>query len=141
MRGEDHSRLEDFWDEPAPHERPNCPDTQALQGAWGCVAGRRPAVLLVAGDRYTVHFADGDIYMGTFTLGGDGWPCAIDLHIEQGPSRHKGLATLGVYEFDGDTLRWCIAAPGQPERPTAFIELDPRHLCLVFRREHPTGMK
>lgn len=139
--GEEHVRLEDFWDEPAPRERPACPDTQALQGAWACVAGRRRALFLVAGDRFTLHFADGAIYMGTFSLGDDGWPCAMDVRIDQGPPRHKGLDALCIYEFDGDTLRWCTAEPGQQERPTAFIELDPRHLCLVFRREHLSGKR
>ncbi len=139
--GEEHSRFEDYWDEPAPHERPACSDAQALQGAWRCIVGRRPAEFLIAGDRFTVHFEDGDIYMGSFELVPESWPRGMDVHIEQGPALHRGLVAHCIYEFDGDTLRWCTAAPGQAERPTAFIERDPRHLCLVFRREHRQAMR
>lgn len=110
-----------------------------MQGAWLCVAGRRKASFLVAGDRFTVHFDDGAIYMGTFTLDGDGWPGTMNVLVEEGPTRHKGLVALCIYEFDGDDLRWCAAEPGQKERPTSFIEEDPRHLCLVFRRGHSQG--
>jgi len=139
--GEDHTRLEEFWDEPTPHERPACPDTQALQGAWRCVAGRRAAVFLVAGSRFTLHFEDGVIYMGTFTLGGDGWPCQMDVRIDEGPAKHRGQVALCIYEFDGDTLRWCTASPGQADRPTAFLERDPLHLSLVFRRDPLQGKR
>jgi uncharacterized protein (TIGR03067 family) len=134
--GEEHTRLEDFWDEPTPSTRPTRSDAEALQGAWMSVAGRRPAELLVCGSRFAVHFADGDIYIGSFTLGTEGWPGTMDLTIEEGPSRHKGQLALCIYEMDGEVMRWCTASPGQPERPRVFAEHDPLHLCLVFRREH-----
>jgi uncharacterized protein (TIGR03067 family) len=138
-RGEDHVRLEDFWDDPSPGARTYSCDAEAIQGAWMSVAGRRQAELLVSGTRFAVHFADGDIYMGTFTLGSEGWPGTMDLCIDEGPRKHKGQTALCIYELDGDQMRWCTASPGQAGRPASFVEDDPLHLCLVFRREHQNG--
>jgi uncharacterized protein (TIGR03067 family) len=32
---------------------------------------------------------------------------------------HQGKAQLGIYEFEGDLVKFCVAAPGAP-RPTQF---------------------
>jgi uncharacterized protein (TIGR03067 family) len=140
MTGEDKVRLEACWEEPEPFP-PACSDTEALQGAWISVVGRREAEFLVSGNHFTIHFGDGDIYMGSFTLGKGGRPRTMDVHIDEGPHGHKGLLALCIYEIDGDTFRWCTASPGQTARPTAFIEHEPRHLCLVFKREHQSGKR
>ncbi len=138
-RGEGQSHLEDLWDEPAPSPRPSrCVSiAEALQGAWLSTVGRRQAKLLVCGERMTVHFRDGDIYMGRFSLGVNGRSFTLDVRVDEGPPRHRGLVALGIFELDGDRLRWCTASPGQVERPTAFAEQHPLHLSLEFRRERP----
>jgi uncharacterized protein (TIGR03067 family) len=133
---EAHARLEDFWDEPTPGVACALSDLERLQGAWLAVAGRRQAEFLIAGNRIAVHFADGDVYLGSFTLDHDGRHSTMTVQVEEGPPRHKGQAALCIYEVDGDVLRWCTASPGQGQRPSAFAESDPLHLCLVFRREH-----
>jgi uncharacterized protein (TIGR03067 family) len=135
----DQSWLEDLWDEPTASVPLFPAAAEALQGAWLSVAGRREAEMLVSGDHLTVHFADGTIYMGTFTLGAAGRLATMDVRVEEGPPRHKGLTARCIFELDGDLLRWCTASPGQSERPAAFDEHDPRHLCLVFHREHTLG--
>jgi uncharacterized protein (TIGR03067 family) len=140
-RGEERPRLEDFWDEPALDVMMLHSSTEVLQGAWACVEGRRPARALICGSRITVHFADGDIYMGTFSLGTDGLPGSMDVQIEEGPARHKGQVSRSIYELTGDTLRWCIASPGQSDRPLSFAEHDPLHLFLVLRRDRPNNGK
>jgi hypothetical protein len=35
------------------------------------------------------------------------------------PDKGKGPTTLGIYEFDGDTLKFCFDQKGK-KRPTAF---------------------
>jgi hypothetical protein len=124
--------LENLWDEPTPATPRARSGPESLQGAWMASSGRRQGELLIRGDRLTVHFSDGDIYMGRFTLG-DG---TMDVTIEEGPAHHKGLLALCLWEVDGDTLRWVTASPGQKDRPADFIEADPRHLLLVLTREH-----
>ena len=44
-------------------------------------------------------------------------PKAIDVTITEGPS--KGAVMLGIYEFDGDTLKVCFDPEGK-KRPTEF---------------------
>jgi uncharacterized protein (TIGR03067 family) len=92
--------------------------------------------LLVCGNHFTLHFADGDIYMGSFELDVKDRLRAMVMLIEEGPARHKGQTAVCFYEFDGDNLHWCTAGPGRSERPALFPAVDdPRYLCLVFRRE------
>jgi uncharacterized protein (TIGR03067 family) len=138
---EDPTHLEDLWDEPAPSPHIIRPDAEALQGAWKSVTGRRQAEFLISGNRFTIHFGDGDIYMGSFTLGKNGRTRTMDVRVEEGPNRHRGLIALCIYELDGDMMRWCTASPGQADRPLAFAEHDPQHLFLVFRREHQLGKR
>jgi uncharacterized protein (TIGR03067 family) len=135
---EDATRLEDFWDEPAPAIRLPVSDLEALQGAWMAISGRRQATFLISGNLFTVHFADGAIYMGSFTLGVNGRNRTMDVHVEEGPTQHRGQLALCIYELDRDTLRWCTNSPGQETRPAGFAESHPMHLCLVFRRQRPT---
>jgi uncharacterized protein (TIGR03067 family) len=133
----DPTRLEDFWDEPAPSTRALLGDLEALQGAWTAISGRRQATFLISGNHFTVHFADGEIYMGCFTVGSNGRYRTMDVQVVEGPQRHKGQSALCIFELDQDVLRWCTASPGQLDRPGDFIEADPLHLCLVFRKHRP----
>jgi len=134
-------RITGFWDEPEPVERRLASDLDRLQGVWSTISGRRRAELLVSGQHLTVHFSDGDIYMGSFTLGTSGRLTTLDVRVEEGPSRHRGLPVLCICELDGDTLRWCNASPGETARPTAFDEHNPHLLCLMLRREHRTEVR
>jgi len=138
--GDDQIWLEDLWDEPEPKAAHSTRfGLEALRGSWVSVSGRRQAKFLFSGSRFAVHFADGDIYMGSIVLNPDGRLGTMDILIEEGP-RHKGLTALCLYEMDGgDTLRWVTAPPGLAERPASFEEPDQLHLCLVLRREHPNN--
>jgi uncharacterized protein (TIGR03067 family) len=133
--------LEDWWDEPDETVQQARKDLEALQGAWTFISGRRPAQFLVSGTRFAIHFADGEIYFGSFTLTPYARPKAMDVRIEEGPGRHKGQTVLCIYELSNNTLRWCIAGPGQSDRPPAFpAEEDTRYLYLIFRRENANGL-
>jgi hypothetical protein len=58
--------------------------------------------------------------------------------ITEGPARHKGKTSLGIYELTGDQLIWCPAEPGLADRLAAFPAAnDTRRLCVVFRHEGP----
>jgi uncharacterized protein (TIGR03067 family) len=110
-------------------------DRDRLQGIWSYVAGQRRAELLIAGDHYTVKFRNGDLYMGTFTLSPARKPKHIDLTVEEGPARHRGQVSLGIYRLEGELMHW---APGEPGagRPAGFPAPESREcLYLVLRRE------
>jgi uncharacterized protein (TIGR03067 family) len=134
------AHLEDCWDEPDASAVRG--DLEALQGAWQSIAGRREAAFLVSGDHFTVHFADGDIYMGRFTIDPSAWPKRMEICIVEGPAHHRGMSALCIYELDGDKLNWCTAGPGQSQRPMSFPgEDDPRFLCVLFQREKARGRR
>jgi uncharacterized protein (TIGR03067 family) len=44
-------------------------------------------------------------------------PKAIDYVVTEGD--HKGKKLLGIYELDGDTVKFCFAPPDK-ERPSDF---------------------
>jgi uncharacterized protein (TIGR03067 family) len=120
---------------PAPRHRT---ELNALQGAWITAAGPRDCRLLVAGTRFALEFRDGDIYMGTFTVDADDDPRRMDMRIEEGPARHRGLTAYCIYQFDGGVLRWCPGRPGSATRLVRFPGVDDaRYLSLVFRPVRP----
>src|SRR4051794_5769930 len=74
-------------------------DRDRMQGVWKFVSGKREAKLLVSGDHFTMHFRNGDVYVGTFTLDAAARPKAMDMFITEGPEAHKGKTSLAIYEF------------------------------------------
>jgi len=113
-------------------------EREVLQGTWLSVSGRREAEFIVAGYLFTVHFADGEVYMGAFQLNPRARPKLIDMRIDEGPVQHRGKIAHCIYEVDGDTLRWCAAEPGADELLTHFPSVyDNRHLSMVFQRRQP----
>lgn len=111
-------------------------DRDRMQGVWKFVSGKREARLLISGDHFTMHFRNGDVYVGTFTLDAAARPKAMDLTINEGPDAFKGKKALAIYEFDSDHLIWCPAEPGREDRLRAFpAEDDFSTLCIIFKRE------
>jgi uncharacterized protein (TIGR03067 family) len=113
-----------------------CKDKERLQGTWNYVSGIRAAQMLIAGEHFTVKFANGDIYLGVYTLDPTAKPKMMDMTIQEGPDKHRGKTSLVIYELDGEHLIWCPAEPGTGNRRAAFPpDDDTQHLCIVFRRE------
>src|SRR3954470_16067254 len=110
-------------------------DRDRMQGVWKFVSGKREAKLLISGEHFTMHFRNGDVYLGTFTLDAAARPKAMDMLITEGPEAHKGKTSLAIYEFDGDHVIWCPAEPGRDERLRAFPSQEADALCIIFKRE------
>jgi uncharacterized protein (TIGR03067 family) len=99
-----------------------------LEGEWSMVSGEAngtamPKDTVSSGKRVakdgetTITFA-GQVYLkAKFTIDPAKKPKAIDYAMTEGPT--KGKTHLGIYELDGDTVKFCFAAPGE-ERPTDF---------------------
>jgi uncharacterized protein (TIGR03067 family) len=122
-------------------------DKAQLQGEWTMVSGKRdghafPAEFLqgskrvTKGDETTVTL-QGQLFMrAKFTLDPAKSPKSINYSVTGGP--YAGKTQLGIYQLDGDTVKFCFSIPGE-ERPTAFSTKpnDGRTLS-VWRREKST---
>lgn len=103
-------------------------EVKKFQGTWtieSSVAGgmELPAnqlkefIVIFEGDKHTVKNGDTVIQVGTQKIDPSKTPKTIDVTMTEGPS--KGVVMLGIYEFDGDTLRACFDMEGK-KRPTEF---------------------
>jgi uncharacterized protein (TIGR03067 family) len=69
------------------------------------------------GAKHTLKFEDNVFQAGTQTMDSSKSPKTIDVTMTEGPN--KGTVMLGIYEFDGDTLKVCFDPQGK-QRPTEF---------------------
>ena len=103
-------------------------ETKKFQGTWTFESSEAggmalPAdqlkglILVFEGDKHTVKKGDEVVQVGVQKLDPSKSPKAIDVTMTEGPN--KGMVMLGIYEFDGDTLKVCFDATGK-KRPTEF---------------------
>lgn len=92
-----------------------------LEGTWQSVKkGNGPEQFIFTGNRFEAKF-DGRVWKGTFKLTADENPLWIDLKITESTNeKYKGKTALGIYEFQGENIRWCSSQPGRKRRPTQF---------------------
>src|SRR5437660_390723 len=89
-------------------------DQAKLQGKWDAEVKGMKFTLTFAKDQFTFEFPENATFKGTFKIDPKLKPKQIDLTIKEGPA-FEGKTALGVYELDGDTLRWSAAEPGKEE--------------------------
>jgi uncharacterized protein (TIGR03067 family) len=99
-----------------------------LEGEWSMVSGNASGQSLpeeavksgkrVCKDGETTITISGRVYFkAKVTIDSTKKLKAIDYEMTEGPT--KGKTHLGIYELDGDTVKFCFAAPGK-DRPTDF---------------------
>jgi uncharacterized protein (TIGR03067 family) len=109
-------------------EAPQKAEMGKLQGEWSMVMGERggqklPDALVSTGRRVakgnnlTVTVGGQIIMKATFTVNPSTKPKSIVYTVTEGPD--KGKKQLGIYEFKGDTVRFCFSIPGK-DRPSQF---------------------
>jgi uncharacterized protein (TIGR03067 family) len=103
-------------------------DMAQLQGEWTMISGERDGHAFSAqfmkdskrsakGDETTVML-QGQLFMrARFTLDPSKTPKTIDYSVTGGPN--AGKTQLGIYELDGDRVKFCFSTPGK-ERPLDF---------------------
>jgi uncharacterized protein (TIGR03067 family) len=99
-----------------------------LQGEWSMISGEidgqampkeflQGAKRVAKDDKTTVTIA-GQLFMeAQFSVDPSKKPKTIDYTMTGGPT--KGKQQLGIYELDGDQVKFCFASPGK-DRPADF---------------------
>ncbi len=85
----------------------------------------------IVGRELGTRRAPGGIGSGTFTIDGDGKSGNLDSEGTSGPQ--DGRTYLGIYELNGNTLRWCVSNRGR-QRPEQ-LATDRGNYLLVLNRE------
>ena len=120
-------------------------DKEKLQGTWKAVTAQQRGQsqddaeehrLIFSGDEFSVKKGEETVVKGKFKIDTSKKPKEIDMEfIEAKRESVKGKTALGIYELDGDTLKWCWNKPGG-ERPKKFSsEATDEHLLVTLKRE------
>lgn len=118
-------------------------DMAALDGEWTMVSGIangkklddervKSAKRVTKDGETTVHFGDDLYFKAKFTIDASKKPKTIDYKFTEGPNKDKTV--LGIYEVDGDTVKFCFGQPDK-ERPKEFgSKEDSGHTLSVWKK-------
>jgi uncharacterized protein (TIGR03067 family) len=118
-------------------------DLEKMQGDWAAVSMVQDGMKIpdddaqalfrtIKGNDYTVYRYDKALSKGTFTLDATKKPRTIDFLPANAPNR---MPIQGIYEFEGERLKYCYAPPGKP-RPADFAAKEGSgHTLTVWERE------
>lgn len=121
-------------------------DLALLQGRWLMVSGSADGTDLPTGmmknstrlcekDETTVILAGQLMMKARFTLNPSTKPKSIDYKVTSG--LNAGKTQLGIYAFEGDTVKFCFSAPGN-ERPADFAtKPGDGRASSVWKKEKP----
>jgi uncharacterized protein (TIGR03067 family) len=121
-------------------------DKDKLQGTWKTVTVQEDGEkkddtedhrLIFSGDEFCIKKGDETVIKGKFKIDSSKKPKQIDMDITQASKEEfEGKTAVGIYELDGDTLKWCVKKPGKGERPKEFAsDHGSSHLLVTFKRE------
>lgn len=107
-------------------------DLAILEGEWLMLSGqidgeKMPEELLkemlrVAKDGETTVTMSGKVFLkAKYTIDPTKRPKTIDYAFSEGPT--KGKKSLGIYEIEGDTVKFCFSRPDM-DRPTDFTSKE-----------------
>jgi uncharacterized protein (TIGR03067 family) len=114
-------------------------DQDKLQGKWVAELDGKKVELKITKDQFAITFSDGDkekVFKGAVKIDPASKPKHIDFTIEEA-DKFVGETARGIYELEGDTLKWCSSAPGKAERPSEFPAMQGEvagGLYVVYKR-------
>jgi uncharacterized protein (TIGR03067 family) len=117
-------------------------DLKALQGTWHLAYFERDGKevklqddtkAINTGDGFVIQRGDKVIAAGTMKLDPSKKPKASQTTYTEGPD--KGKTFKGIYQFDGNTVKFCRAGTPEAERPTEFkTKLGSGRFVAVYKR-------
>jgi uncharacterized protein (TIGR03067 family) len=102
-------------------------DLKAMEGTWdltylerdGAEVKVQPGTRAInAGDKFVIKRGAEVVAAGTMKLDPSKTPKASEATYTDGPD--KGKTFKGIYQIDGDTVKFCRAGSPDQERPTGF---------------------
>ena len=125
-------------------------DLERLQGEWTMISGLAdgtavPEEMLRSSSRVcksneTAVVVGGQLIMrAKFKIDPSKNPKTIDYEVLEGPA--KGGTLLGIYEFEGETVKFCFGAPGQERPPKFGSQLGERRTFSVWQRKKDAATK
>src|SRR5262245_51823655 len=110
----------------------NKKEMSLLEGEWSMVSGQAngqdmPKEFVSTGKRVakdgevTIKIGGQVFFKAKFTIDTSKKPKTIDYVMTEGFT--KGKTQLGIYELEGDTVKFCFAAPDK-ERPKEFASKE-----------------
>lgn len=116
-----------------------------LEGTWDLVSLERDGKeikpqkdtkALFTGDKFVIQVGDKVIAGGTFKIDAGQKPKATDATYTEG--QDKGKSFKGIYQIDGDTLKFCRAGSPNQERPTVFkTKAGTDGVASIYKRAKP----
>jgi uncharacterized protein (TIGR03067 family) len=108
------------------------PEMAQLEGEWAMVSGEAngtpmPSAIVATGRRVakdgetTISMGGKMYFKAKFSIDSTKKPKTIDYDMTEGLT--KGKKQLGIYELDGNTVKFCFGAPGK-DRPTEFTSKE-----------------
>ena len=112
-----------------------------LQGTWSYVSFEmngekmpedqiKRMSITYEGNKWTVKEGDKVVVSGTQKLDPSKKPHEVDSLIVEGDG--KGTTILGIYEFNGDTMKACFDPAGK-ERPKSFTSKEGQFVGVIKR--------
>jgi uncharacterized protein (TIGR03067 family) len=102
-------------------------DLKAMEGAWDLTYFERDGKevklqggtqAINTGDKFVVKRGDQVVAAGTMRLDPRKKPKASETTYTEGPD--KGKTFKGIYQLDGDTMKFCRAGSSEDDRPSEF---------------------
>jgi uncharacterized protein (TIGR03067 family) len=116
-----------------------------LEGTWDLVSLERDGKAvepqkntraIFSGSIFVIKVGDKMIAGGNFTVDAAQKPKATDATYTEGPDKEKSFK--GIYQIDGDTLKFCRAGSPDQKRPTEFkTKAGTNGVASVYKRAKP----
>lgn len=130
---------------PVPARAADEADRKKLEGVWrgyvvegkGDNPDRGPLKLevVITGTKMSaINLQDGDKSLGDGTYAVDGTKAQGELDATGSVSGRRSQTYRGIFELNGDTLKWCVDNIGKG-RPTEFVTRRGQYLLILKRQK------